>query len=124
EAAMVELFDTALACRKQHWPATTRGELERLRRRFLARAEELEDDAMTMMAQPLLSRGKDILTFEQRSELWQKLERAADACKAYAGALDATKCFTLEREHASRARRLALVVSYRSRAFFGPRMSV
>src|SRR5262245_42869590 len=40
EAAMVELFDTALGCQKQHWIATTQGEIERLRHRFLARAEE------------------------------------------------------------------------------------
>jgi len=122
EAAMVELFELALACRKQHWTATTRGEVERQRRRFLARAEELEDDAMTMLAQSLPSRGKDILTFEQRSELWQKLEHAADACKEYARALDATKCFILEREHDSRARQLALVISDQFRTLFGSPM--
>jgi len=122
EAAMVELFELALACRKRHWTTTTRGEVERLRHRFLARAEELEDDAMTMLAQSLLGRGKDILTFEQRSELWQKLERAADACKEFARAIDATKYFILKREHDSCARQLALVLSDKFRALFGSPM--
>ena len=115
EAAMVELFELALECRKYPRFATTRGEVERQRRRFLARAEELEDDAMTMMAQ-------DILTFEQRNELWQKLKHAADACKEYAHALDATKCFILKREHDSRARQLALAISAQFRVLFGSPM--
>jgi hypothetical protein len=132
EAAVVKLFELALTCRKRHWTATTRGEVERWRRHFLARAEELEDDALTM----LLGRGMDFLIFEQRgelgrrpfeqfeqrNELWQKLKHAADACKEYAHALDATKCFILKREHDSRARQLALAISAQFRVLFGSPM--
>src|SRR5262245_48073447 len=81
EAALIEVFDLALECRKRRWPSTTRGEVEERRRHFLAKAEKLEDDAWTMMAHPLLCRGMDFLPLEQRGELGQRLMRAADACK-------------------------------------------
>jgi hypothetical protein len=125
EAAMIELFDLALACRKQHWIATTRGEVERQRRCYLAKAEELLGDAITMMTQPLPCRGMDFLTleqFKQRGELGQRLMHAAAAYEEYARALDATKCFILEREHDSRARQLALVISDQFRTLFGSPM--
>ena len=125
EAAMTELFDLALACRKRHWTAMTRGKVEQQRRRYLAKAEELFDDAVTMMTQHLPCRGIDFLTleqFEQRGELGQRLMQAAAAYEEYARALDATKCFILEREHDSLARQLALVISDQFRALFGAPM--
>jgi hypothetical protein len=125
EAAMVELFDLALACRRRHWTATTRGEVERQRRRSLVKAEELRDDAVTMITQSLPCRGLDFSTyeqFEQRGELAQKLRQAATAYEEYARALEATKCFILEREHDSRARRVALVISTQFRVLFGSPM--
>jgi len=115
EAALIEVFDLVLECRKQSWIATTRGEIEEQRCHFLARAEKLEDDAMTMMAQPLLP-------FEQRGAFWQKLNHAAGACKEYAHALEAAKCSILEREHDSPARQLALTISDKFRALFGSPM--
>jgi hypothetical protein len=122
EAAMVELFDTALACRKWPWTTTTRGEVERQCRRFLAKAEELENDTISMMTHPLPCRGMDFWTLEPRGELGQKLMRAADACKEYARILDSTKCFTLKREHDSSGRQLALTISDKFRALFGSPM--
>jgi hypothetical protein len=123
EAALIEVFELALACRRERWAATTRGKIERQRRRFLARAEELGDDAISMMAARCLPcRGRDFLTLEQRWELGQKLFHAADACKEYAGALDATKCFILEREHDSGGRELALTISDKFCELFGQPM--
>jgi len=123
EMAMVELFELALACRKRHWTATTRGEVERQRRRYLAKAEELRDDAVTMLTQSLP--GMDFSTyeqFEQRIELAQKLRQAAAAYEEYARALAATKCFLLEREHDSHARQLVLVIGNQFRMLFGSPM--
>jgi hypothetical protein len=120
---MVELFELALACRKQHWIATTRGEVERQRRRYLAKAEELRDDAIMMMIQSLP--GMDFSTFEQfeqRIELGQRLKQAAAAYEAHARALEAAKCFILEREHDSRARQIALVIGDQFRVLFGSPM--
>jgi hypothetical protein len=119
ETAMVELFELALACRKRHWIATTRGEVERQRRRYLAKAEELRDDAVTMITQSLP--GTDFSIFEQ-CELAQRLMQAAAAYEEHACAFEAAKCFVLEREHDSRARQVALVISAQFRALFGSPM--
>jgi hypothetical protein len=125
DAAIIELFNLVLVCRKRHFTATTRGKVEQQRRRYLAKAEELQDDAVTIMTQSLPCRGLDFSTleqFEQRSEVRQRLMRAATAYEEYARALDATKCFILEREHDSVARQLALVISDQFRALFGSPM--
>jgi hypothetical protein len=124
EAALIEVFEVALECRKWHWTTTTRGEVERRRRRFLAKAEELEHDAISMMVHSLPCRGMDFgdESFEQKLELRQKLMHAADACKEYARMLDAAKPFTLKREHDSPARQLALTISDKFRELFGQPM--
>ena len=51
DAAMLELFNTALACRKAWTATTTRREIEQQRDRYLAKADELEDDAWMMLVQ-------------------------------------------------------------------------
>jgi hypothetical protein len=122
EAALIEVFDLALKCRKWHWTTTTRGGVERRRRRFLAKAEELEHDAISMMAHSLPCRGMDFGDELGQIELGQKLMHAADACKEYARMLDAAKPFTLKREHDSPARQLALTISDKFRELFGQPM--
>jgi hypothetical protein len=122
-AAMVELFDTALECQRSHEAITTRGKAEQQRRRYLARAEELERDALTMVSQPLLFCGKDILSDNRRQKLSWKLDDAADAYKEYARAIHTAAQFSMpEREHDGHAHWVALMIGGKFRDLFGSPM--
>src|SRR5262249_2510244 len=117
--AMVKVFNTALACQEQRRATTARGKAELQRRRYLAKAKELQRDALTMTTQPLLFCGKTILTDKQRHKLWQKLENAADAYEEYARAINVAKLSMLEREHDGRARWVVLTIGDKFRSLFG-----
>jgi hypothetical protein len=122
-AAMVEVFNTAFACRKQRWITMTQGEIEQQCRRYSARAEQLRDDAETMVAEPLLCRGMASLTPEQRNKCFQELNRAADIYDAYAlGLFIMAQRFLLKREHDIPGRQVALTVSDMFRRLFGSPM--
>jgi hypothetical protein len=126
-AAMLELFKTVLECRDYLCRATTttRGKAEQQRRRYLARANELERDARTMLTQRLSAKrslpGSE-LADEKRRELWQRLEDASEAYKEYAGAIRRAQFFMPEREHDGRARWIALTIGDKFRALFGSPM--
>jgi hypothetical protein len=119
-AAMVEVFNTALECQEKRAAITTRGKAEQQRRRYLARAKELERDAYTMLSQPLLFCGKNILHDNQRNKLWRKLNAAADAYQEYARAI--TAAAMPEREHDGRAHWVALTIGNKFRDLFGSPM--
>jgi hypothetical protein len=120
EAAMVELFDTALECQRSREATTTRGKAERQRSRYLSKAEELWRDAMTMSRQTLPFAG--ILTNQRRYELSRRLEDAADAYKEYAQALHTAKFFMPERGHDGRGHHVALTIGNKFCALFGSPM--
>jgi hypothetical protein len=122
EAAMVEVFNTALACQEERAATTTRGKAEQQRRRYLARAEELHHDALTMMSQPLLFCRNDILSDNRRHKLWWKLNAAYDAYQEYARAINAARLSMPEREHDGRAHWVALTIGGKFRALFGSPM--
>jgi hypothetical protein len=119
EAAMVEVFNTALACQEESDAATTtRGKAEQQRRCYLARAKELQCDALTMVSQSLLFCGKDILSDNQRHKLWLKLNAASDAYQEYARAINVARLSMPEREHDGRAHWVALTIGDKFRALF------
>ena len=49
---MLELFNTAFACQKGREATTTQRQAEQQRDRYLAKADELRTDAITMLMQP------------------------------------------------------------------------
>ena len=123
DAAMVELFDTALECQGSHEAITTRGKAEQQSDRYLAKAEELRDDALTMLEQPLLFCGKDLLSDNRRHGLSRKLEDAADVYKEYARAIHTAAQFSMpQREHDARAHWVALTIGNKFRDLFGKPM--
>ena len=103
DAAMLELFDTAVMCRKLPGATTTRRQAELGRDRWLAKAGELRDDARIIMASSPLD------TCLQR---YRKLEDAAQVCEDYARELYAASFgeMALERRHDGRARWVALTI--------------
>src|SRR5262249_8839152 len=92
------------------------------RRRYLARAEELQRDALTMVSQPLLFCREDILSDNRRQKLCWKLKDAADAYKKYARAIHTAALSMPEREHDGRAHWVALTIGDKFRALFGSPM--
>jgi hypothetical protein len=54
DAAMLELFKAAFACQKLRGATTTRRQAEQRRNCYLAKADELRNDAIVMLAQPPL----------------------------------------------------------------------
>ena len=121
-AAMVELLDTALECQGSDEAITTQGMAERQCDRYLAKAEELRNDALTMLKQPPLFCGKNILTDRRRYEFWRKLEDAADAYREYARSVNTARFSMPEREHDGRAHWVALTIGDKLRALFGSPM--
>jgi hypothetical protein len=129
-AAMVEVFktafacqvETAFACQEERAAITTRGKAEQQRRRYLARAEELGRDAFTMLTQPLLFCGKNILHDNRRMELGRKLNAAADAYKEYARGITSAQPSMPERGHDGRAHWVALTIGSKFRDLFGKPM--
>ena len=112
DAAMLELFNTAFACRKGWGATTTRREIEQQRDRFLAKADELRTDAWMMLVQPSYSKDR-----------FQKLADAARVYEDHARELYATSSATaLERKHDGRARWVALTIGNKFRVLFGSPM--
>jgi hypothetical protein len=127
QAAMLELFNAALRC--QHYlcwaTPTTRGKAEQQRGGYLARANELERDAGTMLTQHLSAERSLLgseLTDKKRCELWQRLKDAAEAYKEYASAIRWAQFFMPEREHDGRARLVTLTIGDKFCALFGSPM--
>jgi hypothetical protein len=108
DAALVELFETALACQQEHGSTMTRGELEQRRDRYLAKAVELRDDAFMMRG------GSDVM------ERFLKLQAAAQAYQDYANEIYASSLpMSVERKHDGPARWVALTISNTLRTLFG-----
>jgi hypothetical protein len=122
DAAIVEVFNTAIECQEKRAATTTRGKAEQQRRRYLAQAEQLKRDAHTMMSQPLLFCGKNILRDNRRSEFRWKLNAAADAYQEYARAITTAQPSMPEREHDGRARWVAQTIGSKFRDLFGSPM--
>jgi hypothetical protein len=126
DAAMLQLFNVAYRCWELDGETTmTRGQAEQQRNCFLAKAEELRTDALTMRMQPRLS---DELADEaaahagyaSNEERYQKLLAAARAYEDYAREISFAGA--LEREHDGRARWVALTIADAFRTLFGKPM--
>jgi hypothetical protein len=115
DAAILELFNTALACRKLPGATTTRRQAELGRDRWLAKAGELRDDARILLASSPL---------EACLERYRKLEDAARACEDYAREVYAASfgAMALERKHDGRGRWVALTIGDKFRTLFGSPM--
>jgi hypothetical protein len=115
DAAMLELFDTALACRKLPGATTTRRQAELGRDRWLAKAVELRDDAGIILA---------LSPLDACLERCRKLADAAQAYEDYAREVYAASFgeMALERKHDGRARWVALTIGNKFRALFGSPM--
>jgi hypothetical protein len=109
DAAMLELFRTALACRQQYGRTTIRGELEQQREDCLAKAEELRDDAIMMLVRS-----------PHGSERYQSLMDAAQAYEDHAGEISFAGA--LERKHDGRGRWVALTIGNTFQRLFGSPM--
>ena len=113
--AMLELFITALACRQRPRATTTRREIEQQRNHYLAKANELRDDARIML-------NHDGLSFEMKRPL--ALETAAQAYEDYAREVCAENFgeMALERQHDGQARWVALMIGHKFLVLFGQSM--
>jgi hypothetical protein len=115
DKAVVELFDTVLACRLLHLATTTRRQAEQQRDHYLAKAHELERDALTMVAPSLVTGFVD-----KRDERWRRLREAAKTYKDYAHeTYTAAIRVSLERNHDGRARWVALTIVNKFHELFG-----
>jgi hypothetical protein len=123
EMALVELFETALACQQtRHGATMTARQVEEQRRRYLAKARELQSDAVTMIAAPRRFLGGGGGTRKQ-DERYRRLLDAADVYKEYAAERYwADSLMSLERRHDGRARWVALTIGEKFRALFGSPM--
>ena len=93
---------------------TTQRAAELERDRYLAKADELRDDAIMMLAQSPL---------DECQERYQKLVDAAQAYEDYAGEIYAASMpMALERAHDGRARWVALTIGNTFRTLFGSPM--
>jgi hypothetical protein len=118
QAAMLEIFKTALECRDHLRDIPpTRVEAKQMHHRYLAKANELKSDAITVVIQHL-----DGLTYEKRWKLWATLEAAAEACEQYANAIRRAQRALPERERDARARAVVRTISDKFRALFGSPM--
>ena len=111
-AAMLELFDTAVMCRKQDYKTTTTQRQAKLERdRYLAKANELRGDAMVL----------GVLSLSQ--ECRQKLADAAQVYRDHANKIYATKsAIASERKLDSRAHWVALTIGDTFSRLFGKSM--
>jgi hypothetical protein len=106
DAALVELFDTALMCQIRREATTTRGHVEQERDRFLAKAAELQRDAA-----------------EMDWEYFTKLLAAAQVYRDHASKIYTANIATvLEYQHDGRARWVALTISAKFRELFASPM--
>jgi hypothetical protein len=102
DAALIELINTALMCRIRREATTTRSEIEQERDRFLARADQLLADILTL-------EGKHV----------GKLFAAAQAYRDHANEIYASNSTTaLERRHDGGGRWVALTISDKFRELF------
>jgi hypothetical protein len=114
DAAMLEVFNVALACRAQSKTTTTQRQAELERDHYLARADELRDDSFTLLTES--PRGMSL-------ERYQKLQDAAQAYEDHANEIYAANMLVaLERRHDGRARWVALTIGNKFRALFGQPM--
>jgi hypothetical protein len=112
DAAMLELFNVAFACRKRREATTTRREIEQQRDYYMVKADELRTDAWILLGQPSYNK-----------ERCEKLYAAAQVYEDYARELYATSSGTaLERKHDGRARWVALTISDKFRELFNSPM--
>jgi hypothetical protein len=116
DMAMLELFDTALACRKLPGATTTRRQAELGRDRWLTKAGELRDDARIILTSSP--------AFDNAAYTHRKLADAAKACEDYAREVYAASFgeLALERRHDGRARWVALTIGNKFRTLFGSPM--
>jgi hypothetical protein len=116
DEAVVELFDTALACQLLHLATMTRRRAEQQRDHYLAKARELERDALTMVANPEYFVAK-------HGECWRRLREAAKTYTDYAHETYTAAIRTaLERNHDGRARWVALTMANKFHELFGAAM--
>ena len=108
DEAAVELFDTAaLACQQLHGATTTPREAEQQRDRYLAKAHELEHDALTMVANPE----------------WRRLWEAAKTYRDYARETYKTAIrMAADRNQDGRTRWVALTMANKFHELFGSPM--
>jgi hypothetical protein len=126
---MVKLFKTALECRYVNAPLT-RAKAERQHHTYLAKAKDLQHDAIMMMTQ-CLSAESDLLSqlvtengvlvrkIGPQYELSTRLGAAAEACKEYAREIYRALPSLPKRDRDVRARLVALMISHKSQALFG-----
>jgi hypothetical protein len=108
DAALIDLFNTALTCRVQREVTTTRRHAEQERDRFLAKATELQHDAARM-----------------DWEHFATLSAAAQVYEDHAREIHATRvAMALERQHDGRARWIALTMAKKFRTLFGSSTSM
>ena len=114
---MLQLFNVAFRCQHQRdKTATTRGEIEQQRDHYLAKANELRDDARMM-----LDHGSGGLSFDMKRYL--ALEAAAQAYEAHAGEIYAGSSeMVFDRKRHSRARWVALTIANKFRELFNKPM--
>jgi hypothetical protein len=125
-AAMFELFLTALNCRNHLCGGgfTTRAEAEKQRRRYLAKADELEHDALTIMVQHLpADNGLHCNLYSAgRSALVEALQTGAKAYRQFTHVLYQALPSMPERNRDGRARLVAVTIGNKFRALFGQPM--
>jgi hypothetical protein len=112
--AVLEVFKTALECRYLQVTSTTRAEAERQRRQYLAKANELERDAIATL--------HHITANKIECELWTTFQAAAEACRKYAKALRRVESSLPERECDTRARAVVWTISNKFRELFASPM--
>jgi hypothetical protein len=99
-------------------PPPTRTEADRQRRQYLAKADELEWDAITMLADSDLFGGGLTETIKRGASA-ETLEAAAKAYRQYARAISQARPSLPEREGDARARAVAQTMSHKFRELFG-----
>ena len=115
--ALLELFDTMLACKLLPIATTTRREAEQQRNRYLTMAHELELAAKAMRENP-------DSPIDKRHERWRRLKEAAKICTDYAHEIHAVAMWMapLDRKHDGRARGVALTIANKLHELFGKAM--
>jgi hypothetical protein len=120
DKAVVELFDTVLACKLLHLATTTRREAEQQRDHYLAKAQELERDALTMVSNPETMVSNPECFAYKRDERSRRLREAAKTYKDYAHeTYTAAIRMALDRNHDGRARWVALTIANKLHELFG-----
>jgi hypothetical protein len=115
--ALLELFDTMLACRLLPLATTTRREAEQQKGRYLTMAHELKQLAA------ITKRENTNYSADQCHECWRRLQEAAGICTDYAHETYATAARTaLDHKHDGRLRWVALSIANKLHELFGSPM--